>query len=157
MYVWAGRPAFAWPYVGVHKSTSLMSSSLLPQQSPIKENVIQQFLHSTILHKHKFYQDHHQLAYLLTSTKAVWYQANFTAVMFVFLHSCVFGKLPHFLCKGLTDKRLIKRYIELFQRDFSIIKNVFHLPNQLHGTYCFWLWNSTYAKLNCLIYTFNCV
>ena len=25
MYVRAGRPAFAWPYVGVHKSTSLMS------------------------------------------------------------------------------------------------------------------------------------
>ena len=34
MYVWAGRPAFAWPYVGVHKSTSLMSSSLFLQQCP---------------------------------------------------------------------------------------------------------------------------
>ena len=34
MYVWAGRPAFAWPYVGVHRSTSLMSSSLLLQQYP---------------------------------------------------------------------------------------------------------------------------
>ena len=34
MYVRAGRPAFAWPYVGVHRSTSLMSSSLLLQQSP---------------------------------------------------------------------------------------------------------------------------
>ena len=34
MYVRAGRPAFAWPYVGVHRSTSLMSSSLLPQQCP---------------------------------------------------------------------------------------------------------------------------
>ena len=33
-YVRAGRPAFAWPYVGVHKSTSLMSSSLLLQQCP---------------------------------------------------------------------------------------------------------------------------
>ena len=32
MYVRAGRPAFARPYVGVHKSTSLMSSSLLLQQ-----------------------------------------------------------------------------------------------------------------------------
>ena len=32
MYVWAGRPAFAWPYVGVHRSTSLMSLSLLLQQ-----------------------------------------------------------------------------------------------------------------------------
>ena len=31
MYVRAGRPAFAWPYVGVHRSTSLMSSSLLLQ------------------------------------------------------------------------------------------------------------------------------
>ena len=34
MYVRAGRPAFAWPYVGVHWSTSLMSSSLLLQQCP---------------------------------------------------------------------------------------------------------------------------
>ena len=34
MYVWAGRPAFAWPYVGVHRSTLLMSSSLLLQQCP---------------------------------------------------------------------------------------------------------------------------
>ena len=29
MYVPAGRPAFNWPYVGVHRSTSLMRSSLL--------------------------------------------------------------------------------------------------------------------------------
>ena len=34
MYVRAGHPAFAWPYVGVHRSTSLMSSSLLLQQYP---------------------------------------------------------------------------------------------------------------------------
>ena len=34
MYVRAGRPAFARPYVGVHWSTSLMSSSLLLQQGP---------------------------------------------------------------------------------------------------------------------------
>ena len=34
MYVWAGRDAFAWPYAGVHRSTSLMSSSLCLQQSP---------------------------------------------------------------------------------------------------------------------------
>ena len=34
MYVRAGRPAFAQSYVGVHKSTSLMSSSLLLQQCP---------------------------------------------------------------------------------------------------------------------------
>ena len=32
MYVRAGRPAFARPCVGVHRSTSLMSSSLLLQQ-----------------------------------------------------------------------------------------------------------------------------
>ena len=32
MYVRAGRPAFAQPYVRVHRSTSLMSSSLLLQQ-----------------------------------------------------------------------------------------------------------------------------
>ena len=34
MYVRVGRPAFAQPCVGVHKSISLMSSSLLPQQCP---------------------------------------------------------------------------------------------------------------------------
>ena len=34
MYVLAGRPALARPYVGVHRSTSLMSSSLLFQQCP---------------------------------------------------------------------------------------------------------------------------
>ena len=34
MYVRAGPPAFARPYVGVHRSTSLMSSSLLLQQCP---------------------------------------------------------------------------------------------------------------------------
>ena len=34
MYVRAGRPAFAGPYVGVHRSTSLMSSSLLLRQCP---------------------------------------------------------------------------------------------------------------------------
>ena len=34
IYVRAGRPAFARPCVGVHKSTSLMSSSMLLQQCP---------------------------------------------------------------------------------------------------------------------------
>ena len=34
MYVRAGRPAFARPYVGVHRSASLMSSSLLLQRCP---------------------------------------------------------------------------------------------------------------------------
>ena len=34
MYVRAGRPAFERPCVGIHKSTSLMSSSLLLQQCP---------------------------------------------------------------------------------------------------------------------------
>ena len=34
MYVLAGRPALARPYVGVHRSTSLISSSLLLQQCP---------------------------------------------------------------------------------------------------------------------------
>ena len=34
MYVRAGRPAFARPCLGIHKSTSLMSSSLLLQQCP---------------------------------------------------------------------------------------------------------------------------
>ena len=34
MYVRAGRPAFARPYVGIHRSTSLMSLSLLLQQCP---------------------------------------------------------------------------------------------------------------------------
>ena len=34
MNVRAGRPAFARPYVGIHRSTTLMSSSLLLQQCP---------------------------------------------------------------------------------------------------------------------------
>ena len=34
MYVRADHPAFAQPYVGLHRSTSLMSSSLLLQQCP---------------------------------------------------------------------------------------------------------------------------
>ena len=34
MYFRAGRPAFAWPHAGVHRSTSLMSWSLLLQQCP---------------------------------------------------------------------------------------------------------------------------
>ena len=34
MYVQAGCPAFARPYVGVYRSTSLMSSSLLLRQCP---------------------------------------------------------------------------------------------------------------------------
>ena len=34
MYVRAGRPTFARPCVGIHKSTSLMSSSLLLQKCP---------------------------------------------------------------------------------------------------------------------------
>ena len=34
MYVQAGRPAFARPHVGVHRSTLLMSSSLFLQQCP---------------------------------------------------------------------------------------------------------------------------
>ena len=34
MYVRAGRPAFDWPYAGVHRSKSLTSSSLLLQQCP---------------------------------------------------------------------------------------------------------------------------
>ena len=34
MYVRAGRPGFAWPYAGVHRSISLMGSSLLLQQCP---------------------------------------------------------------------------------------------------------------------------
>ena len=34
MYVRAGRPAFARPYVEVHRSTSLISSFLLLQQCP---------------------------------------------------------------------------------------------------------------------------
>ena len=34
MYFLARRPAFTRSYVGVHRSTSLMSTSLLPQQCP---------------------------------------------------------------------------------------------------------------------------
>ena len=34
MYVWAGRPAFGWPYAGIHRRTSHMSWSLHLQQCP---------------------------------------------------------------------------------------------------------------------------
>ena len=34
MYIRAGRPAFDWPYAGVHRSTSLTCSSLLLQLCP---------------------------------------------------------------------------------------------------------------------------
>ena len=34
MYLRADRPVFAWSYAGVHRSTSLMSLSLLLQQCP---------------------------------------------------------------------------------------------------------------------------
>ena len=34
MYIRAGRPDFARPYVGIHRSISLMSSSLLLRQCP---------------------------------------------------------------------------------------------------------------------------
>ena len=42
MYVHAGRPAFAQPYVGVHRSTSLMSSFPLSRQIhlPRKQRII---------------------------------------------------------------------------------------------------------------------
>ena len=43
MYVRAGRPAFAWPYTGVHRSTSLMSSSLLLQQTHLKKSLVSFF------------------------------------------------------------------------------------------------------------------
>ena len=36
MYVLAGRPALARPYVGVHRTSSLMSSSLLLQQCLVR-------------------------------------------------------------------------------------------------------------------------
>ena len=39
MYVRAGRPAFSQPCVGVHKSTSLMSLSLLHQHGPWKSDL----------------------------------------------------------------------------------------------------------------------
>ena len=40
MYVRAGRHAFSRSYVGVHRSTSLMSSSLLLQQCPVRQTWI---------------------------------------------------------------------------------------------------------------------
>ena len=48
--------------------------------------------------------DRKVLAYLLSSTQAVWYKANFMVVMFVFLLSIIFGQLPHFLYSRLTGQ-----------------------------------------------------
>ena len=42
MYVRAGRPAFARPCVGIHKSTSLMSSSRLKKKKKKKKKKNQQ-------------------------------------------------------------------------------------------------------------------
>ena len=52
MYVRAARTAFAWPYVGVHKSTSLISSSLLLQQCP--NNILNDPEHSLQLNSFKY-------------------------------------------------------------------------------------------------------
>ena len=49
MYVRAGRPAFAQPCVGVHKSTSLMSSSLLLQQCPACLVRLMKYFNSTFM------------------------------------------------------------------------------------------------------------
>ena len=43
------------------------------------------------------------LAYLLSFKRAI-----FAAVIFVFLHNVVFGRLPHFLYSGLNGTRTIK-------------------------------------------------
>ena len=55
MYVRAGRPAFARPCVGIHKSTSLMSSSLLLQHNRLLEELQNKRLHTltdTHIHTH---------------------------------------------------------------------------------------------------------
>ena len=45
MNVRAGRPAFDWPYAGVHRSTSLTISSLLLQRCPAYiQNVMNEYL-----------------------------------------------------------------------------------------------------------------
>ena len=59
MYVWAGNPAFAWPYVGVHWSTSLMSSSLLLQRKNLQQSITSQWCSSCMglifgLHTHTY-------------------------------------------------------------------------------------------------------
>ena len=47
------------------------------------------------------------VTYLLSSTQAVWYKTNFTAVMFVFFHRVIFERLSHFLYSGTrTNKTL---------------------------------------------------
>ena len=56
MYIRAGRPAFARPYVGVHRTTSLMSSSLLLQQCPgclVHLTWIVKFLPYVAIEKHQ--------------------------------------------------------------------------------------------------------
>ena len=56
MYIRAGHPTFAWPYVGAYKSTSLMSSSLLLQQCPAlltccRQVINHMYIRSFRLHK----------------------------------------------------------------------------------------------------------
>ena len=57
MYVRAGRPAFTLPCVGVHKSTSLMSSSLLLQQCPAC--LVRLTIY--IYHHHHHHHHHHHV------------------------------------------------------------------------------------------------
>ena len=49
MYVRAGRPAFDWPYAGVHRSTSLTSSSLLLQSNSFHFSVISRLFKQSIM------------------------------------------------------------------------------------------------------------
>ena len=57
IYVRAGRPAFARPYVGVHRSRSLMSSSLLLQQCPAYQTcrtLLEKWLELSLLSTRQF-------------------------------------------------------------------------------------------------------
>ena len=67
MYVRAGRPAFDWPYAGVHKSTSLTSSSLLLQQCPACNILVRVSIVLLFLCLYYFYRNLFLFHYLETS------------------------------------------------------------------------------------------
>ena len=62
MYVRAGRPAFARPCEGVYRSTSLMSSSLLFQQSLSLSLYIYIYIYILLVHRNIYIYMHQQYA-----------------------------------------------------------------------------------------------
>ena len=100
MYVRAGRPAFARPWLGIHKSTSLMIVSCIPVEYGSFYIFTQPFLRSGIRHK-------------------VSYLKKFNCFEFrVFL----LDRLPHQFALLFTYKRRENNSIHSFSKSSSTVK-----------------------------------